>query len=288
MSVKFAVKDVLLKAIHYNVLGFTIAARRYKMRVEGAVPKEKCIFVANHFCYDDLPTAISVLKKHFYVLASDVDRHTPSGLMMQFNGLVWVDRNDRDDRRRAAEDLTEHVRMGHRILLYPEGLWNVTPHMPMLPIFNGAVKISQETGVPIVPTYFLFRDGECHVRIGEAFRPDGDRTEAVRELRDRMATMFFDLLDRFPTERRADLPAGFWRENVLKRCSVYGLAKKDPAKYLADEDRCMYRPKGVVPPEEAFAHLRELRPRPNNAFLWNARLSYDGGDGATGDAVLKY
>ena len=287
LSLKKKIADVPLKVIHYYVLAATLLMRRYKVRVEGTVPKQPCIFVANHFGYDDLPTAISVLKKHFYVLASDVDRRTPSGLMMRFNGLVWVDRTDPEDRRRAAEALTEHVRLGHRILLYPEGLWNVTPHLPMLPMFSGAVRISQETGVPIVPMYCLFRDGVCSVKIGEAFTPGESLPQAAGDLRDRMATLWYDLLERFPTEKRAEIPAGFWRENVRKRCSVYGLAKKDPAAYLAQEAEYMYRPKGAVDPEEAFGHLRRLTPGPDNAVLWNRRLSYDGGAGAFGASVLR-
>ncbi|MBQ6163525.1 MAG: 1-acyl-sn-glycerol-3-phosphate acyltransferase [Clostridia bacterium] len=288
MSVKKKIADVLLKTIHYHVRFAVFLTRRQKLRVEGKVPKGKCIFVANHFCYDDLPTAISALERHFYVLASDVDRHTLSGVLMRFNGLVWVDRTDREDRRRAAEEMKEHIRLGHRVLLYPEGLWNVTPHLPMLPMFNGAVRFSQETGVPIVPAYSLFRDGECRVRIGEAFRPGENAADATLELRDRMATLYYDLLEQFPAERRADIPEGYWRENVLERCRVYALAKKDPAAYLADEARIMFRPKDVVSPEEAFAHLRTLRPNPNNAFLLNPRLSYDGSVGTTGAAVLKY
>ena len=287
-AARLRLRDVLLKTIHYYVLFFVLLMRRRKTRIEGKIPKQKCIFVANHFCSDDIPTAISVLKKHFYVLVDAIDRYNVNGLMLRFNGVVWVDRADRADRRSAAEEMTEHIRLGHRVLVYPEGLWNVTPHLPVLPLYGGAVRMSQQTGVPIVPVYFLFRDGECRCKIGDAFYPADDTAQAVAELRDRMATAYDDLLGQFPPEKRDDLPEGYWRAQVLKRCGAYSVAKKDPAAYLAREDAYLYRPKGVVPPEEAFAHLRRLRPCGNNAFLLNRNLSYDGSAGASGASVLEY
>ena len=51
---------------------------------------EPIIFVGNHSNVHDLPMMLSILPKHFFVLADDEPQGTPAGLAFEMNGVIWV------------------------------------------------------------------------------------------------------------------------------------------------------------------------------------------------------
>jgi len=157
----------MLKALHF--------LSKHNLIVEGKIPENKqCICIANHYGYHVIPTAAKIIKKHVYLLASDIVRHTLGGIAFNLNGVVWVNRLDKDDRLRVRNEMLVHLRVGHDMLMYPEATWNLIPELPMLPMNWGVVKLSRESGVPICPIYVFFTDKECHAKIGELFIPAGN------------------------------------------------------------------------------------------------------------------
>ncbi len=273
------VKNVFLIVIHIWVR-FILNLFRVggKLTVNGDAGGRPRIYVANHRGIEDILTALRIIKKHCYVLVSDNDRYNINGLALRFNGVIWIDRADRTDRRRAYSDLVRHLKAGHSVLMYPEAAWNFTPGVPVLPCFSGAIRASAETGVPIVPMYLDFDGGECRAMLGEAYQVDqycGEQSERelTEDMRCRMISLFYDILDQKPLVSRTSIAPDHHERDVLARCRAYSVAKKDPDAYIRNESRFLYVPKDLVTPSEAFAHLAELSPSLNNAFLFDKRLS---------------
>ena len=264
-------KDKILKLIHPVVLKILSSRRKFDLIVDGKIPDEQSIFIANHYCIHDIPTAGEVIKKHTFILVSDEDKYTTDGLALSLNGVIWINRLNKDDRKRANNDILAHLKKGHNILMYPEATWNLTAELPMLPMNWGVVGISLESGVPIVPMYLLFTEKTCYVKIGKPFTPSSDKQESIAKLRDIMATLCFALMEKLPITKRSELPDDYLKNSIRDRYNEYGRARKDPSGVRQYESQFIFKPKGVTEPAEAFAHLKVLTPTRNNAFLFNKR-----------------
>ena len=266
-------KDKVLKFIHPAIIKILSAGRRFDLIVEGKIPAhQQCIFVANHFCIHDIPTAGEIIGVHTYVLVSDEDKYTFSGLALSMNGVIWVNRFSKVSRARARERIIAHLKAGHNILIYPEATWNLTSNLPMLPMNWGVIGISKETDVPIVPIYLLFSDKVCRAKVGEFYYPVHDDIEEINELRDKMATMCFDLMSEQPTYSREEISSDYATISIKKRYNEYSRAKRDPEGVMKYESQFIFKPKDVITCDEAFAHLNSIKPNFYNSFLFNKRL----------------
>ena len=204
-------------------------------------------------------------------MVSDEDRYTFDGLALELNGVVWTNRMNKSERVRAKNDLIQHLKLGHNILMYPEATWNLSPNLPMLSMNYGCISISLETGIPILPIYFHFKDDVCKVKINEPFYPTVDKVQSISQLRDIMATSAWKFYEHEDITFRSEFNMNCWEDNITKRYSNYSRSRKDPVGVRQFEAQCIYRPKGQVEHEEAFSHLNTIIPTGQNAFLFNKR-----------------
>ena len=143
----------------------------------------------------------------------------------------------------------------------------------MLPMNWGVVKLSRESGVPICPIYVFFNGEKCHAKIGELFIPTGNDIEDISALRDRMATLFWDLLEQEPVGRREDIRPDEHERDIAELYADYPRTYKDPDSVRRYEEALIYRPKGLVTHEEAFEHLQSIEKNMKTAFLFSKRIS---------------
>lgn len=245
------------------------AQRKFKLEVIGSIPEnQQFIFIANHYGIDDVPTVGEVIGRHMYILASDEERNTLGGLAMNINGVIWVNRLDKAQRKQSKEAMVRHLKLGHSILIYPEATWNLSPNQLMLPMHYGCISVSLETGVPILPIYLHFTDNACFVEISKPFNPSEDKVASIGTLRDIMTTSAWRFLEREGVLSRANLDLEMWERNIWERFSKYDRARKDPKALRHHEEQFVFRPKNLVTYEEAFAHLKTLNPCWENAFLF--------------------
>ena len=257
-------KNRVLRTIHPVVLKLLSSARKCELEAQGTVPEaEPCIFVANHFGVNDAPVTAEVVKRHVYVLVSDVDKKTAGGLAFDLNGVIWIHRTDKADRQRAHDDIVAHLKAGHSILMYPEATWNLTAELPMLQMNWGVIKIARETGVPICPIYNLFTEKTCYSKIGEPFIPTGNDAEDIYTLRDRMAALFWDLIEARPVGKREDVRPDELEISINERYDEYARARKNREGVRRYEAQFIYRPKGIAYPDEVFAPIDALAKKNN-------------------------
>ena len=265
--------EKIRRFIHPLVIKIVSLSSTYKLNITGEIPDAQTfIFVANHWCVDDIPTAAQVIRRHFYALVSDEDRYTADGIALELNGVIWTNRMDKAERQRSKDDLVRHLKLGHSVLMYPEATWNLSPNLPMLPMNYGCISLSLETGVPILPIYLEFKDHVCNVEINPPFYPTENKIDSIEQLRNIMATSAWKFYEQDSCLPSAPITLHDWEENISKRYSKYSRARKDPIGVRQFETKCIFRPKGLVTSEEAFLHINSISPTIRNAFLFSKRV----------------
>ena len=264
----------LRRFIHPLLIKLLSLRRSFSLHIEGEIPKGPCIFTANHQGIDDIPTSGEVIHRHAFVLVSDEDKTTASGLVFKLNGVIWVHRKSKTDRNRARCDIVKYLQSGESVLMFPEATWNLAPDLLMLPMNWGAVKLSKEADVPICPIYLLFvyEERACYAKIGEPYFPLEDDVHANRELRNRMASMCWDLMEKRPLIKRFDLPEDISNRYLMQRIGWYPRAKKDPKCFVAYESQFIFHPKEIAEHAQVFSHFHYLPVNTKTAFLFNKRL----------------
>ena len=109
------------------------------------------------------------------------------------------------------------------------------------------------------------------MEINQPFYPGEDKTAAIGELRDIMASSAWRFWEQEPVLSRAELDMNLWENNIWDRYQKYDRARKDPEGVRRYETSLIFHPKGQAEPEEVFAHLNALIPKWENAFLLRKR-----------------
>lgn len=217
----------------------------------------------------DFPIASEIIRRHVYVLADDAPRRKLTGLAFAANGVIWVKRQDKSSRRQSTEDMRAHLRRGDNLLIYPEGTWNLSECLPMLPFSWGVIELARDFKCPIVPITLEFPDFQsCYYSVGKPFfvSPEEDKLAAVGRLRDIMATMRWEFWQSRGTIKRQNIRQEDYDVYTRLRLDEY------PALDAAFEKTIIFKA-GTVSPEEAFSHLYDIVPTIDNAFLFSKQLT---------------
>jgi len=120
------------------------------------IPKQ-FILIANHpSALEDvgIPTLFNVT-----VLAkAGVRKWWLVGRINYVAGTVFVKRDDPDSRRASVESLTNELRLGRNIALFPEG--GCRGRRIFSTFYSGAFEMSMRTGVPILPVFLHYEAQE--------------------------------------------------------------------------------------------------------------------------------
>ena len=157
-------------------------------------------------------------------------------------------------------------------MIYPEGAWNISPNQPVMKLFPGAVDIAIETNAEIIPVAVEQYDNDFYIAIGKNISYQGfDKSQSrqlTNELRDVLCTLKWNIFETSGKGNRNDYSDDFrenYGENIVKEYSGGDLT-------LQDVYDGMFKSKNITDPSEAFAHLNDITPNTNNAFLFNKRL----------------
>lgn len=184
--------------------------------------KSPKIIVMNHSNVHDFPIVNQVLKSHFIILSDKNNIEGINGFVINMNGCICLDRENRNSRQIAFQQLKQVLEMGHDILIMPEGTWNLTESVPMLPFSWGVIQLAKETNVNIQPIVLEYENNDCYVNIGKEIdiKDFQDKKDAYIYLRDNLATLRWNLWE---------LKGKFKREEVSQN------EFDDYVKFLLDE-----------------------------------------------------
>lgn len=239
----------------------------YKVVVEqpcNLLQGKPVIYAVNHFCFADTPIMGRITPKRSYILLGKQRLGFSDWLYFMLNGVIFVDRKDKEDMAASKQAMSAYVNKGRSIVMFPEGTWNLTENQLMLPMKWGIIDIAKETGAQIIPTVLEYdrEQKKCLVRFDTPmiFSPEDNKAEGIASLRDTMATMRWEFWERNGTFCRADLDMGAERKKLF-----YSVVEYPPIDWEY-ESSCVYHPYAV--PDHVFAHLDQLIPCLENAFLF--------------------
>lgn len=193
------------------------------------------------------------------------------GMVLQMNGMIALDTLQKPDRIAAKAQMKALLKKGGNLLLFPEGTQNISPNALVGYLYAGAVDLAITCGAEIVPIAIDREGSRYSLIIGENIRYDGcayeDRFRLTDELRDRMAALKWEIIERKQLTLRREISEITYKnfiENILVLNAKYKLT-------MDDIRAGQFRPKGITQPREAFAHLDKLIPCRENAFLFRRR-----------------
>lgn len=219
------------------------------------------IFAANHTNSYDIPISINAVCKPLCVLLGKQRLGFADRFFFFLNGMIYVDRMDRTETRQSKDAMIKLLRSGRSILWFPEGTWNMTDNLLMLPMKWGIIEVARTAGAQIIPLALEY-DREnmiCTVRFGAPIFGTAldNKAEAIGDLRDAMATLRWELISRAPPQDRGTL-------DIPKlRASMWQAVEEYPPIEWEKEERVIFHPYkdvDVVP--------KRLRPSRANAFLF--------------------
>lgn len=117
------------------------------------------LIVGNHMGFVDILVMCSMMP-NLFITSQEMHETPVLGLITEFGGCVYVDRRSRNNIMKELEDVVEYLRIGFRVVLYPEA----TSHNgeEILPFKRTLLTSAAFAGVPVLPYTFNFKsiDGE--------------------------------------------------------------------------------------------------------------------------------
>jgi len=246
---------------------------KYKVKVVNRAELPKgipLIFAPTHGFKDDLLFSVATIGAHAYILFGSLPQfyNTFDGITAWLNGSIIVDRVDKQSRLAARDKMEYAIDLGANLMIFPEGVWNKTENLLLLPFFGGIYDVASKKGAMVVPVA-THLEGNCvYSSIGEAFDISVyDKKEGLAVLRDKMATLKWELMEKYSVTKRADLletisPKEYWEQYIEFLISEVDYYDREV------ENNAHFKDKNVTDYETAFAFMENLIPSKANAFLF--------------------
>lgn len=185
---------------------------------------EPVIYAVTHIGKYDWEMLAEAYDAFCYPIAGDWELMygTVDDYFLRLWGVIYIDTGDKEDRRNTYKTIVNTLKRGTSILLFPEGIWNVTRHLPVMKIFPGAVKAAKECKIPIVPIGMEQQGKHFYINIGEKLDITTlEEKVALEKLRDRLATLKWQIWEQLPSEKRQDIPDDYYQRFIKARLAEW-------------------------------------------------------------------
>lgn len=217
------------------------------------------IYACTHIGGNDIQRVFEAMKSPAYLFLGDpkgVYKDT-SGLLLFLNGVICLETYDKEDRKIAKARSIELLNNGGNLLIFPEGAWNITQNLPVMPLYKGTVEMARETGADIVSIAIEQYENEFYINIGRNIEMSKTSELSINELNelltDSLATLKWDIWSTQGVHLRNDVANQTleeFQQTIIDKCE-YGFTVQD----VYDT---MYKDKNITTPEEAFAYKKRL------------------------------
>lgn len=207
---------ILLKLIKLN----RIWIDRQKVSVladERSHTTKPVIFAVTHIGKYDYQIVTEILKDYQVPFSGDPEKmyRTFEGFILWLNGVIYCDTEHKEDRKVAYHTMVDVLKAGYNVLIYPEGVWNISPNKLILPLFPGVIRCADESGCEIIPVGIIQRKKSFYVKIGKNIHIDSSsvaatlKEEYINEerlkLRDVMASLQYDIISSLGVYKRDEI-----------------------------------------------------------------------------------
>ena len=147
--------DALAKRIFSRLAATLVRLLGVVVERHGEPPAGLCVVVANHRSYVDIPLLMAAVPAVF-LAKTEIAGWPLFGTSARLSRTVFVDRDDRESRKRALDELGARLDRGERITVFPEGTTTTGPGCA--PFRAGAFRLAAARGLPVVPVAIGYRD----------------------------------------------------------------------------------------------------------------------------------
>ena len=228
------------------------------------LPDKPIIFAANHSAFLDTPIALRAVQRRSYIFAGKQRLRFTDWLFFVLNGTIWVDRGSKEDMAASKDGLLGYLAKGQSILWFPEGTWNLTANQLVMPLKWGIIETARQAGAQIIPVAldYNWEENHCKVKFGAPVSGSvlENKSEAIRNLRDTMATLRWDMMCQSPVLHRAEVTPEKLKAQMYRVLDAY------PALEWERERSYIYQPY-----EQVALTPQALIPCWENAFLFRER-----------------
>ncbi len=212
ISKKGIVIRKIISPIVRFIVPFVTPNSKLKVIRRAKLPKEPVIFAATHGFREDVEHTVVMAGRQAYMLNGVPSQlfHSIDGITAWLAGMVIIDRTDKESRSSSISKLERVLELGSSVIIYPEGTWNKSPNELVSGLFSGVYDVAQKSGALVVPIA-TYRNGKRAYGITEeAFDIcKYDRVQGIQVLRDKMATMQYELMEEFGACSRREFPYGY-------------------------------------------------------------------------------
>ncbi|MDO5019153.1 MAG: lysophospholipid acyltransferase family protein [Lachnospiraceae bacterium] len=196
--------DEIRDVLYPIVLSFSNIKIRYKITTINScenIPDKPIIYACNHSQFTDIPIAIKATGKRSYTLLGKQNLYRMDRIFFNLLGAIWVDRRDRKERSDTKAKILFYLKHGQSILWFPEGTWNLSDNLLMLPMRWGIIEVADKAQAQIVPMAIQYdrKTKECFVKFAEPIYGEKltDYRKGIQMLRNIMATLRWELMGEF-------------------------------------------------------------------------------------------
>lgn len=241
------------------------------------------IYAITHVGLYDYQIVCEAIKDHQYPFAGDPETiyRSGDGLFLSLNGLIYCDTNSKEDRHIALETSKKLLNSNENLLIYPEGIWNLSPNLLALPLFPGIINMALETGCDIIPVAVEQYGKEFYVNIGENFKINVLKDEKENKedyinnqrekLRDILASLKWEIYELRSVEERKKLgPYEEELKNFINTRLNEWINPKTKVPYYNEQilKERRYKEKNICLQEEAYSYIKNIKLSKDNAFIF--------------------
>lgn len=216
------------------------------------------IFAVTHVGKFDIEVTSEAIRDHYYLLSGDYEhiQGTIDAPFLNVNGVIYFNEKVLSDRNAVSKRMIDHLHQGSNLMYFPEGTWNLSPNLPVLPCYWGIVEVAQRGNAVIVPVAAEQYGKHFIINIGENFDMNKygiDKALAINALRDVLATLKWEIWESRPIQRRKDLDINEWNIYIANRFREW------PYFNLTYIDGLVFKPKQVARPEDVWFPIATIQ-----------------------------
>ena len=219
--------------------------------LNGEIPKTErpIVFAVSHIGKYDFEIVNEFIKEHFHVIASDFMNMSGNinGLFMELNGVIFMDIDSKEDRENSRKMMLKVLEQGDNMMIFPEGTWNLSENEIIRDIHFGAADVALAKNAVIVPIAIEQYGKRFVINVGEMYNPNENlcthedkdycelddkndierkikldiKVEATQDLRDRLATLKFEIWENEGVDCRTSIPYDYWNKFIKERCEEW-------------------------------------------------------------------
>ncbi len=244
------------------------------LKDEHTATQSPTIFAATHAGGLDITRICEAIRANLYIFLGDPGEIYKNiyGLLAFLNGWIPFDTNNRLERKIASFRAEELLLNSGNLLIFPEGAWNFSDHLPVTRVYNGAARMALHTNAVIVPLAIEVYERTWYINIGKNINPasleETDENALTERIRNELATLKWEIFEQASEARQiTGREKAEWEERVRRLCILGNDFSTEPAfielvNYHDEADTIYKKP---------FAYLDQITPRLETAFLFNKR-----------------